>query len=832
MKKRVLILVGTLGIGFLGMVMLMSVTAESLPETSSVNIPTQGSFPLPEPRGIYINRRTDGLENAFNQAIFGPKSCTAFGDPYSPLNSSWARGSYTYKYRILIPPTYSSDIVRIELFDPDSINNAVTSTIFTHSDIAIDNQFPITGTASCKDDRRNPCVVSTGETDLLEDGLGLSYDQINPFWMIRIDENRGSGSGDGDGQCNIPVTYTPRYNTQTRYDLSYKIRNEEGVPQSIKLASYTGQSGDGIRDNGNHYTDMHWVSPGAATSFDQPVFVPTDANSPGTFEVDLTEDVPGIIVNPLTGNRELYLNVTAVSGASENGFDIWAGPPNYINSVPSEVNARNLHIINNPQSHSSNGITVFSLETLPQNSSIKTRLALPITYLEPQYAGQVISITAFDIDNTTRSPIVFYMDTIPQSDWSLSFGNTGTIDPDGIPADNRCLPGLCNDEWIEPAYQIQLPDFTEECDVSAPDPQKCVPFLGGRLMASFIGGQHDTYAWEIELPPEPIVDNTGTCSVFPIALNEGSYSVSPPGNGSNEYPDSSEFDYPAVPPSYHSFISHVPNVSLTHASEGQVFRLYDGKETGDFGWLKWNAGRPDNDLTLRNSLTRPGNSTDYKDHGYTDLYPASPLFSWIVDGYVNPNDTSDISLNKGDWILGKSNAITTTLPQVRLMSHIDNKRTLRLPIWNESDNDAYRMAGVAAFRLVGYHIDSTAGASWLLLEFVKWDTSCGQEFVDIQNLSLSGAKKGHVNTAYTFFANVQPVTTTNPISYTWEADGQPLIVQENTFLDEVTYSWPDPGVKLITVTAQNKGAITVQALYSIELNLRTVYLPSIFKNKN
>jgi hypothetical protein len=827
MKRRVIILVSVVGIGLLGVVSLLSAADSSLLNLSSVNTPTQGNFPLPEPRGIYINRRTDGVENAYNQAIFGPKSCTAFGDPYSPLNSIWAPGSYTYKYRIFIPPTYSSDIVRIELFDPDSINNAITSTIFTHSDIAIDNEYPLTETATCENDQRDPCVFSTEETDLLEAGLGLSYDQINPFWMIRIDENRGSGDEDGNGQCNIPEEYTPRYNTQTRFILSYNAQDDDGLPQSIHLASYTGQSGDGVRDNGDHLTDMHWVSPGAPSSFDQPSFVPADANSPGTFEVDLTQDVPGIIINPLTGNRELYLEVTAVNGASENGFDIWAGPPNYTATIPSEVNARNLHIINNPQSHSSNGITVFALETLPQNSSIQTRLDLPITYLEPEYAGQVISITAFDIDTLKQAPIVFYMDTIPPSDWSLSFGTTGTTDPDGIPADDRCLPGFCDDEWIEPAYQIQLPDLTYECDVTNPDPQKCTPFYGGRLMASFIGGKDDTYAWEIDLPPEPIVDNTGTCTVFPIAISEDIYSVSPPGSGTNEYPDPSEFDYPLVPPSYNSFISHMPNISFTQATEGDIFRLYDGDQVGDFGWLQWNEGKPDNDLTLRDSLTRPGNSSDYEDHGYTELFPASPLFSWIVDGYVNPNDENDILLNTGNWILGKSNPITTTLPQVRLNAHIDNKRTLRLPIWDESDSTSYRMAGVAVFRLIGYHIDSVAGSSWLALELVRWDTSCGQRFVDLQSISLSGNQTGYVNTSYTFFANVQPVTTTNPISYTWEADGQSTIIQENSFIDEITYSWSDPGLKFITVTAKNKGEIPVQTLHSIEIKLRTVYLPAI-----
>lgn len=831
MKKRVIILITILGISFWGLGSLLSVVADNPTETLSENSPVQGIFPLPEPEGIYLNRRTDGMENAFNQAVFGPKSCTSYGDPYSPLNSVWEPGFFTYKYRILIPPNYPSDIVRVELFDPDSVNNSIMSTTFNFSQIAVDMGYPITSTAVCPEDQRHPCVVETEETNMLSTHPELSYDQINPFWMIRIDENRGAGLEDGDGRCKAPYEYTPRYNTQTKYELFYNAPDQNHVVETILLASYTGQTGDGVRDNNDHDTDMRWVSPGAEPSFDQPVFVPVDTGSPKTFTIDLTQDVPGIIVNPLTGHRELYLEVTAVNGASENGFDVWAGPPDYIDSTPSEVNARNLHIINNPQSHSSNGITVFALETLPQNSNIKTRLELPLIYLDPQYAGQIITMTAFDIDNTSPSPIVVYMDTIAPSDWSLTFGVSGSIDPDGVPADDRCLPGKCNNLWIDPAYQIQLPEFSDDCDPSNPDPQKCTPFYGGRLMVSFTSGKHDTYAWESQQPEKPLFDNTKSCTAFPIALNEDAISVAAPGSGSNEYPAEIEFDYPTTPPSYNSFISHIPNVPLAQAKEGSIFRFYDGNETGDFNWLRWNMGRPDNDVVLRDSISWPGNSSDYKDHGYTEDVPPTPLFPWIVDGYVNSNNDIDISLSENDWILGKSSSITSTIVQGMLNEHIDKVRTLRLIIWDESNSDSYRMKKVGIFRLVGYHIDATKGASWLALEFVRLDTSCGQTLADLQSVSLSGPTQGYVNTHHTFLATVSPISATLPISYTWEADGQPDTIHENIFQDEITFSWSDLGTKFITVTAQNSGRNPTQSTYSIDIDPWPTYLPFLIRQE-
>ncbi len=120
----------------------------------------------------------------------------------------------------------------------------------------------------------------------------------------------------------------------------------------MNVAAYTGQVGDGVRDDGSHLTDMQWVSPGAPDSVGQPVSVPTVCGSPnggdydpvtcpggtppGTgsgFEVDLTQEVPNIVPVPESGDRFLYLDVTAVSGASENGFAIWAGPNSYVNDV-------------------------------------------------------------------------------------------------------------------------------------------------------------------------------------------------------------------------------------------------------------------------------------------------------------------------------------------------------------------------------------------------------------------------------------------------------------------------------------------------------------------
>jgi hypothetical protein len=53
---------------------------------------------------------------------------------------------------------------------------------------------------------------------------------------------------------------------------------------------------------------------------------------------------------------------------------------------------------------------------------------------------------------------------------------------------------------------------------------------------------------------------------------------------------------------------------------------------------------------------------------------------------------------------------------------------LRLPLWNTGDggNGRYTISDFAIFRIIGY--GTTVGeGDWLLLEFVSYDTSCGQQ---------------------------------------------------------------------------------------------------------
>ncbi|MCB9002903.1 MAG: hypothetical protein H6664_00915 [Ardenticatenaceae bacterium] len=466
-----------------------------------------GVFPMAD---IYASRRIeDGVLSTSNQAVFGPESCTSMGDPFSPLGSPWAPGSYTYNYRILIPPDYPHDIVRVELFDPDSINRSGSSTEIQHTQQAIDDLGePLFETLSCPTAdsglQYQPCLISTGEASL--------GDQGNPFWFVRIDENRRPRSGTNSG-CGAPPgnNYTPSYNTQTTFELFYWAQNADGTLSRIPLATYTGQVDDGTRDSGDHLTDMQWVSPGGQLSVDQPAEVPADCGSPnggdydaadcssGTpigagngFEVSISQDLGNILTDPATNNRFIYLDVTAISGSSENGYEIWAGPNAYVNDVPSDANRRNLYILDGQSGHRAEGVTVFGMGRLPLNSNVNFRVDIPLIYVGPESAGQTIYISLFDSDSGAQPPIHFFFDSIARADWEVTYSGT---------EDGRCQIGTCNNLWVDPAYEVDVPGDLENCDYLVPG--DCTPFYGGRLVASYDGGSTDTYGWQIRLSGQP-----------------------------------------------------------------------------------------------------------------------------------------------------------------------------------------------------------------------------------------------------------------------------------------------------------------------------------------
>ncbi|MDM8527445.1 right-handed parallel beta-helix repeat-containing protein [Anaerolineales bacterium HSG24] len=83
---------------------------------------------------------------------------------------------------------------------------------------------------------------------------------------------------------------------------------------------------------------------------------------------------------------------------------------------------------------------------------------------------------------------------------------------------------------------------------------------------------------------------------------------------------------------------------------------------------------------------------------------------------------------------------------------------------------------------------------------------------------LTGPMHGEVGQAYTFTA-ISDLSTTTPITYLWEADGQTAITQttqSGIYTDTASWTWDSPGQKMITVTAKNLSGEKV-AEHAIEI---------------
>jgi len=234
-------------------------------------------------------------------------------------------------------------------------------------------------------------------------------------------------------------------------------------------------------------------------------------------------------------------------------------------------------------------------------------------------------------------------------------------------------------------------------------------------------------------------DESSGCSGFPIAVEEGIRSVNAPGTGtgSNDYPNPGDFHSSSPKPPYSQFYRNVPDIPLDEAKEGYVYKVQNGTGSGNFGWLVWNNGIGVG-VTVDESLKWPGNSRDYTNYG-DGGQPATPLYTHVVRGYVNPLDTSDVSMNINDWVVVRTGSVNSDPVRTEVNNHITTGRYLRLIVWGEDENSNppsphgsgsnthFRLKGFAVFRLLGHNLSQGGGGqSWVLAEFIRRDTSCGQ----------------------------------------------------------------------------------------------------------
>ncbi|MDY7076423.1 MAG: PKD domain-containing protein [Chloroflexota bacterium] len=85
------------------------------------------------------------------------------------------------------------------------------------------------------------------------------------------------------------------------------------------------------------------------------------------------------------------------------------------------------------------------------------------------------------------------------------------------------------------------------------------------------------------------------------------------------------------------------------------------------------------------------------------------------------------------------------------------------------------------------------------------------------NVTISGPATGMPYSTHAFTASVEPITTTTPITYVWEAAGQSPMTTTADLTSTVTFNWSASGEQVITVTAANAAGM-VSDTHIISIN--------------
>jgi hypothetical protein len=98
-------------------------------------------------------------------------------------------------------------------------------------------------------------------------------------------------------------------------------------------------------------------------------------------------------------------------------------------------------------------------------------------------------------------------------------------------------------------------------------------------------------------------------------------------------------------------------------------------------------------------------------------------------------------------------------------------------------------------------------------------------------VTISGTGEGIVGQVNDFTSTVEPVSTTLPVTYVWQASGQAPITHTMGLTDTVGWAWEVPGTQYITVTASNPaGSVIATHMITITAPLHDLYLPLVIKS--
>lgn len=370
----------------------------------------------------------------------------------------------------------------------------------------------VSPTADANQTMKNPVLMleqDFGYTTWLNDDGGAytteDYYELEPG-LLCTDDPRGDGSGD-----TIPDTKC--FYADTDGDGNLTRDAAEDREPTLTLANCATTATQQVWPDNTTDAEVF-----AKTFYPDVSEIPSDNCTQGTNNGDFIVNVsgendsetPGIFVDPATSVRYLYMDVMGLDGTSENGYELFAGPPASVQPAPPNINSRNMWSTNiieyagiNPtigDPRDSQGIQIFALGYIPMNALDAFRAETPLSFVSGVFEGADITVEVYDQDGGAQGPMYLYFENLPKEDFLMCWGanqneceNTasshyGLTDFSGI--DYRGGDGIPNGgDWN--VFTFTIPN--DEVD----------GFLGGRMFMSYQNGGVDSFTIKITVDSRP-----------------------------------------------------------------------------------------------------------------------------------------------------------------------------------------------------------------------------------------------------------------------------------------------------------------------------------------
>jgi hypothetical protein len=202
--------------------------------------------------------------------------------------------------------------------------------------------------------------------------------------------------------------------------------------------------------------------------------------------------------------------------------------------------------------------------------------------------------------------------------------------------------------------------------------------------------------------------------------------------------------------------------------------------------------------------------------------------SMLYAGVINNPDSQEVQVwrspNGEDWDQVVNGFEVPRLNAINSLEVFDGKLYLvvqndltGVEVWRTSNGTDWEQVGFSGFgdanNLLSYWDNATITFKNNLYiattNFVTggevWQMTAEPAVVPPASVLITGPTEGLTGQSYEFSAIVEPVSTTLPITYTWQATGQAPITHTNGLEDMVQFTWEMSGQQTITVTASNTG---------------------------